>query len=314
MPLPAQAVVRSCTSASPVAASKLRMVFDFDGTITAQDTISELAESAIGWQSRRAGQDARPAWDRAVRAYLDDYDAYMAAFQPSEPERTSIDQEKLLLAGLKSVEEASLTRVSQSGLFAGLQRHHLARMGSEAVSSGRIQVTRGFKALCDAAAAAGPGAAQPTVLSVHWSAAFIGGALGQPGVCVIANEVSEDGHINGPSPGASRLTTSADKARALGRILDGPERLVYFGDSATDLECLLWCRGIVVAKQEERSPLLKTLARLGLAVPHVGQLRHHAGKRLFWARDFQEVLESDVLAHFQLGRAQDEDEDEDGST
>jgi hypothetical protein len=68
---------------------------------------------------------------------------------------------------------------------------------------------------------------------------------------------------------------------------------VYFGDSATDLGCLLEATLGVVMADGAQSTLLKTLGRLGFDVPHVGS---YVGEPvLVWARDYEEVVKSRLL-------------------
>ena len=72
--------------------------------------------------------------------------------------------------------------------------------------------------------------------------------------------------------------------------------MVYFGDSVTDLECLLRAdTGIVMVNEgeEEENKLLGTFRRLGFEVPHVSEAQE--GAKLAWARDFEEVMRSEVL-------------------
>jgi soluble P-type ATPase len=71
------------------------------------------------------------------------------------------------------------------------------------------------------------------------------------------------------------------------------ERVVYFGDSTTDQACLVEADLGVVMADDGGSKLLKTLERINLTVPHVGEAR--AENKLVWARDFQEVLQSGVM-------------------
>ncbi|OAA56616.1 HAD-like domain protein [Niveomyces insectorum RCEF 264] len=83
------------------------------------------------------------------------------------------------------------------------------------------------------------------------------------------------------------------------------QHAVYIGDSPTDLECLVEASGggIVMAGDAgpDASKLLRALARLGYAVPHVsdaptfGGVRQDDQPRLAWARDFHEILASGIL-------------------
>ena len=112
---------------------------------------------------------------------------------------------------------------------------------------------------------------------------------------VVANAVVK-GVVEGPGElGREVLVTAGDKVRAMRLLREGrdvKERVVYFGDSPTDLACLVEADWGVVIADDGGSKLLKTLERIGLEVPHVGEGRE---SRLVWARDFQEVLESGVM-------------------
>lgn len=273
----------------------MRLIFDFDGTITQKDTIGELAQAAINHRRQADGTDLQQAWDNAVQAYLADYRLYKSNFDPPESNRTEVAQERKFLAGFKAAEEASLSRVSKAGLFAGLQKKQLFRMGQEAVSSGNVTIRDGFKELVSLARERN---VPVGVVSVNWSRSYIQGVIQDEQIDVIANEVSEDGYIHGPSFLESRLTTAPDKLLGLRQIIgtghDG--EVFYFGDSPTDLDCLLVDRGIVMATDEESSPLLKMLSRVGVQVPQVGSKQQGiSASKIFWARDFRELLDSRIL-------------------
>lgn len=272
--------------------STMRLILDFDGTITQKDTIGELAQAAIDLQRRRTGRHLQPVWDDAVQAYLKDYEPYKANFYPPEASRKDVEAETNFLAGLKDIEEASLSRVSQSGIFAGLQRDDFFQMGVDAVLSGRVSKTEGFEELLRSAESKG---LKVDVTSVNWSKAFIEGVLHPQHLGVAANDISEKGEIKGPrSLGGVRVTTSPDKLNALRQITQTDQRVLYFGDSTTDLQCLLYSHGVIIAK-DATSSLLSTLSRIGIDVPHIGNLQNHPHTKLFWARDFREVLASGAL-------------------
>ncbi|TWU77903.1 hypothetical protein ED733_004883 [Metarhizium rileyi] len=270
----------------------MRLVLDFDGTITQKDTIDELAQAAISLQRRRTGQDFQPVWNHAVQAYLKDYESYESNFSPPESLRKDMKAEMRFLKGLKDAEEASLSRVSASALFAGLQRDDLFQMGVEAVASGRVSKTEGFDEFL---LSAGEKGLKMDITSVNWSKAFIEGILHPQHLPVAANEISENGEIQGPQHVGSRITTSPDKLNALRHITQTDhEPVLYLGDSTTDLECLLYSHGVIIARDAE-SALLTTLSRIGVDVPHIGNLQNLTHARLFWARDFLEVLASGAL-------------------
>jgi hypothetical protein len=227
-----------------------------------------------------------------VQAYLKDYESYKTNFKPSEADRRDAQSEKKFLAGLKDAEEASLSRVSESGIFAGLQRDDLFQMGLEAVNSKRVNMTSGFK---DFLLAARQKDFNVDVISVNWSRTFIEGALHPHQLQVTANDVSDEGHIRGPQSLGSRVTTSPDKLKVLRQITQIDQQVVYFGDSITDLECLLYDHGVVMAR-DGTSSLLKTLSRIGIDVPHIGKGPwNRGGTKISWARDFEEVFQSGIL-------------------
>jgi hypothetical protein len=102
--------------------------------------------------------------------------------------------------------------------------------------------------------------------------------------------------VQGPKElGGGVLDTAGDKLRAMRTVVDGGERrrVVYFGDSTTDLACLVEADLGVVMADDGESKLLRALRRIGFEVPHVGECKD--GSKLGWARDFDEVLESKVM-------------------
>lgn len=285
----------------------MQLIFDFDGTITEKDTISVLVQSAIAFQEKHHGRHLQATWDTAVQNYLDDYRAYKTTYRPTESQRHSVAEEVQFLSGLKDVENASVDRVGRSGIFSGLRQADLFQMGVELVSSGNIVLRSGFKETVELAERKGWGM---SVLSVNWSQAFIEGVLHPLSIPVVANEIDKDGHIKGPELLGRRLTASSDKATWLRRE-ENPERpsdekIIYFGDSITDMECLLLRGGIAISTTTSTdteipsslpsSSLVQTLSRVGVGVSHVGS-RHDEANRftIYWARDFNEVLQSGIL-------------------
>ncbi|KAL6872311.1 hypothetical protein HDV57DRAFT_520300 [Trichoderma longibrachiatum] len=296
----------------------MNLIFDFDGTITAKDTIFQLAQSAISLQTQRSSSNnnenspLQTKWDDIVRTYAAQHAAYAESFSPPQHERRSPAQELAYLASLGATENASLDRVDGSGLFGGLTPEDLFRMGRESVEQGHVVVRDGFVEMVRLAREKGW---RVGVISVNWSAAFIRGVLHPlgEGMPVVTNCIARDGTIRGPEGfnGGVRLTTSRDKANVLGELLakeeeqlrssSGCPTTVYFGDSTTDMECLLKHHGIVIAADAQSSSLLQTLERVGVSVPHVGSVQDGEGANIAWARDFREVLESGMLERIAAG-------------
>jgi hypothetical protein len=143
-------------------------------------------------------------------------------------------------------------------------------------------------------------------VSVNWCGEFIRGVVEggcEPGPGrkrvrrVIANGIGfPDGRVEGPRElGREPLVSAGDKLRAMMSLRRGweEEKVVYFGDSTTDLACLAEADFGVIIADDGKSKLLRTLKRVGLDVSHVGEAKEE--NKLVWARDFVEVLESGVM-------------------
>lgn len=269
---------------------KMHLVFDFDGTITQQDSIGELARSAIEIQRNKNGHDLQASWDQVVQAYVAEYRHYKENHPSPENTRTCVDQEFQFLSGMKDVEEASLKRIAESGIFAGLDAETLSQAGADAVKAGRIKIRDGFGDIMSLAAERDWSV---SVISVNWSRSFLRGALSPHTLDIVANEPGLDGTIGGPEFFNGRMTNGREKKEALKHIMKEKDgKVIYFGDSTTDMECLL--TGGIVISDDEESSLLKTLKRIGINVPHVGE-KSEANGKVKWARDFREVLDSGLL-------------------
>ncbi|KAI9172156.1 CTO1 family protein C17G9.12c [Paramyrothecium foliicola] len=270
----------------------MHLIFDFDGTITEKDTIGELASAAIAFQKSRGTGDLQETWDQVVKSYVDDWVKYKDTYYIPEHARLSLDNEVEFLRGMKDAEETSLERIQSSGVFSGLETSQLFEMGADAVKSGKIFIRDGFKELVELARRQNWKVA---VISVNWSAAFIRGVLQPIDIPVVANEVSGSGKVEGPAFLGGTMTNSEDKLRCLEHILESQggdkTKMLYFGDSTTDMECLL-CGGVAISADETCS-LIKTLRRVGSPVPHIEGAPSRAA--VSWARDFYEVLKSGRL-------------------
>ncbi|RYO75055.1 hypothetical protein DL762_010196 [Monosporascus cannonballus] len=254
----------------------MSIFLDFDGTITAQDTIGELAGFALRLQRSDAGRDLSCEWDAVVQAYIDDYRAGADGHHTPAAARLEPAQEVEFLRALKHLETCSLDRVRRCGLFRGIGGGAFREAGRALVANGTINLRPGFREFVDVRAREGW---RVWVVSVNWSASFIEGACGHPGITVVANDVREDGSVAGPAilnrgGGEPRtLTNSQDKLDVMEAVLRqeslADKLSVYVGDSNTDLECLLAAhRGIVIADSPDTT-LLETLRRIGKKAPHV---------------------------------------------
>jgi len=281
----------------------MHIILDFDGTVTEQDTIGALASCAIGFHQQDRGLDPSLAWAHILAEYAADHSRHAALYQPKEPDRITLRQEIDFLRSLREVELRSLGRVHDSGLFAGLSPSELERAGRDAVRRGEVRVRKGFGDFVREAAR--DRRHDISVVSVNWSTSFVRGVLSTAGVelDIVANEVggSEGGRILGPERrGGEILATCEDKLEAVKVLLGHGDQdqvaatsAVYFGDSATDLECLAEQKGIVIAEGNDGG-LLKTLRRLQIDIKHISAMPDGRAA-LAWARDFDEVLRWDVF-------------------
>ncbi|KAI8957236.1 HAD-like domain-containing protein [Daldinia sp. FL1419] len=278
----------------------MSIFLDFDGTITVKDTVGELANFALRVRADE-GQDLQKEWDHVVSAYVDDHSAHVDGYYPPSHARSLPAQEVQFLRHMKNVETRSLGRINDCRLFRGISPAAFREAGRDLVKKGTITLRPGFSRFVQKRLEEGW---RVWVLSVNWSSAFIEGACGElSGVKVIANDVREDGSIAGPpilNPGGAdggsggeprNLTNSHDKLDAMRAVLEAEgltgKPSVYFGDSTTDLECLLAVdRGFVVSDKEDSS-LLKTLRRIGKEVPHVRD--QGTTSSLSWTSDYEDI-------------------------
>ncbi|KAL2159322.1 hypothetical protein VTH06DRAFT_2757 [Thermothelomyces fergusii] len=282
-------------------------------------------------QRREQRQKQRALWDQIVRDYAAAYRAHVAgrAETAGEPRRTALRQELAFLESAREVERASVARVGRAGFFAGLDAPALERLGREAVRraaaaatspsrtgglrgeggegegnrEGAVRLRRGVGEFLEQQ---GRGGWDLAVVSVNWSREFIRGVVeaacargagaGRIGR-VVANGIGfPGGTVEGPEElGGEPLLTAGDKLRAMEALRQRrpDERVVYFGDSTTDLACLTEADLGVVMADDAASKLLDTLRRLGRDVPHVADAK--TDSKLVWARDFDEVLQSGVM-------------------
>lgn len=268
-----------------------QLIFDFDGTITQSDTIGALVDASLSFHKSQ-GHDLTTQWEQVVKAYTEDLQTFKNMYEPRERDRTTLEAERRYLDAIHDIDESSVARVSASGIFNGLNEAHLFRFGNEAAKSGAVKLRSGFAQLVELAQERGWSI---KIVSVNWSSAFIRGVLHPLTAEVISNDVEEtSGRIRGPVILGKGLTSSIDKLHILNHLkLHGHTNdVVYFGDSLTDIECLL-SKGIVIASDRE-SAFLQSLARIGLSVPHVSEQTSSDGT-IVWATNFDEVIRSRYL-------------------
>jgi thiamine phosphate phosphatase / amino-HMP aminohydrolase len=271
----------------------MHIILDFDGTITTRDTIQTLASFGVASQANR-GLELGKAWDNVVAKYSKDYQEYMDGLRTPRELNPSLSSIVSSIRNIRSIELKSLQRVEASRVFEGLSEDALFAAGVETVQNGAVELRKGFREFVSSVYLEGW---TLSVISVNWSRSFLRGILSDDRIRVVANEIASDGSIIGPSVKASSddgpMVSCLDKVVALQSILrrsgENDECCVYFGDSQTDIECLLVNRGIILSQNAD-CDLIKALSRAGQKVTRIADCQ--TDDRLCWAPTFTEILES----------------------
>ncbi|OAL53217.1 hypothetical protein IQ07DRAFT_353627 [Pyrenochaeta sp. DS3sAY3a] len=289
---------------------RIHWVLDWDGTITAHDTLDALVTISA---TSNPGSPVLANWKHVTQAYLDDYAATLKLLIPDSKLPTTIEAERKLLKELENVEQRSLDRVAASGIFAGLTSAQIQSGAQRAISSGDVQLRRGYQ---DFMAVLRQRQARQvddavSILSVNWSRRFISSCLEGfgsplPETRIFSNELDgipigrpSNGHI--VAANSAKIISSDDKLQQLRRWRQENEGagnevpIVYVGDSGTDIECLLAADlGICVRDEpvgSSQRKLAETLDRLGIKCPRLRDWREGEEGGCVWARDFQEIKE-----------------------
>lgn len=271
-------------------------MLDFDGTITHHDTLATLVSIAA---SSNPNSPTQERWKAVVDAYISDYTATLEALAPLP---TTVEGEKKLLRDLKVVEQRSLDRVFEAGIFEGVTREVVEEGAERSVGGGEVRVREGCVDFVRSVLVSGEDRLH--VLSVNWSRCFIASCLKAAGIevdhsVILANELEGIGEgrpsAGQISPGGSmKIVSSGDKLRYLEQIREkSGARIVYVGDSWPDIECLLAADVGMCIRDEpmgsSQRKLADALERLGVACPHILDHDGHAQSQVAWAKDFAEI-------------------------
>jgi 2-hydroxy-3-keto-5-methylthiopentenyl-1-phosphate phosphatase len=287
-------------------------ILDFDGTITTKDTISTLAKFGLSKQAGK-GIDLSKVWEEVVKKYGQDYQNHNKKYKPLKEDRDTATREFDYYRSLKDVETISFGRVSESGVFRGISTFDWETFGSEAIEKGEVVVRAGFKEFLERIKKQKD---LVGVVSVNFSRHFIRGVLQASAgpqlsqIEVVSNHPDENGVLLGPRSqdggfGPIMVTSDAKLASMRGLLHSfrggggkGREfsRVIYIGDSGTDIECLTEDNviGIIISEDGE-SLLVQIMKRLGVELLHIGQCQASQGGFACWARDFGEIVESPVF-------------------
>ncbi|KAI8343073.1 HAD-like domain-containing protein [Chlamydoabsidia padenii] len=225
---------------------------DFDETITLKDTIGLLGQVGVD------AHNSRIPWSYFVQSYLDDYHHVKQTLpQPGNTVKQQVDY----LDGFRHVEQASLARVSDSGILGGLDRQQWQQAGAT-----KVQLQPSVKSTL-------MNQVEPDrlyIVSLNWCKDWIRGALGGYGLKddhLLCNDLEYDPatHLSTGLIRPSILNT-CDKARHIQSVLEqyNTTRSIYIGDSMGDLLPLVQCDvGIIIGKNKK---LLEGLQQVGITV------------------------------------------------
>ncbi len=244
-------------------------------------------------------------YDDILSTYAADYSSHVTNYKPAKEERKALSEEVEFYRSLKALEHRSFTRVSTSGIFKGIGGAVWRALGETTVMDGSVVLRRGAEAFLERA----EGKGGVGIVSVSFEREFVKGALGGrfSKIEVLANGSDEMGVVFGPKGIQGEvMSTSDEKAEAMRGLLakwgtengwrkEDKRRLIYIGDSATDLECLTegGVVGIVIS-EDTKSSFMDTLARVGMRLTHVAGYEDGLDS-VYWARDFQEILDSPIF-------------------
>lgn len=235
-------------------------VTDWDETVTSKDSMELLSNAAYEFKP-----SFEPKWSYFVDSYLDNYRQYADTFG----RRETLSQEIEFLNGLRSVEERSVNRVEKSLLFQNVPELFILNQASKvSIREGWWRVFKHAQSL----------KIPIFIISVNWSAALIKQVISyhgysSNGVTIYANNIEMKDQIGTGNiiPGLmqTRLTIAQDKQQVVTMIkeqLDPQKKLIYFGDSSTDLLALIEADiGVVVHNDR----VLQTLQTNGYDIHHV---------------------------------------------
>ncbi|KAJ2705226.1 hypothetical protein FB645_002624 [Coemansia sp. IMI 203386] len=249
---------------------------DFDKTLTVQDTVAQVVAAASSHNHPQT-----PSFDSLVDAYTQDLATHQSIWAPKISNHVATSSVTVgflqtYLDSHRTIEHASLARISASKLMAGVSRKDFSIAAAKNVcfQPGASTALRRFLHL----------RLSTYIVSVNWSEDFIRGALHANGVedaehiKIICNDPAFDCKT-GLSTGelVPRITVAGDKVEAIREIRRSVQEsnthvpfIVYVGDSLTDLPALIdadlgfvignnssvmsWCRWLDLLPQPELPP------------------------------------------------------------
>jgi len=303
-----------------MASKPINLVLDWDGTITAKDTMFAHGKMADIRDARlNREQNGSKLFEGFGKAWMDDYSKHEQAYRPNAHERKEVVQEIAWLKSLSSVESNSAERVESSGFFTGVTHNDISTAARELLANGAFTLRPGWRDIFIRAQDGGSPRlfSSISILSVNWSESFIRASLKAAAtrsgsddtllhtfdhLTIAANEISG---IHEPGGSSGRLTDAnhAIIRTSFDKLSNFPSREglynIYVGDSATDFDCLLAADLGICIRDNPMGSSAKTLAemmsRVGHVVHHVDTMKtwqqlNASEANILWANDLNEIV------------------------
>ncbi|KAI4238392.1 MAG: hypothetical protein L6R40_005755 [Gallowayella cf. fulva] len=324
----------------------IHLLLDFDSTLTTTSTLPLIYN--VGHRLNPSS----PPWRSVSQAYGNDYNAHLSSYTPVSTHRKTLQAELEWLQSLREVEQRSTERVRAAGVFCGVTQEDMFNAAQNAVKEREVVMRRGWERLMEKVVM---GTGKVAVVSVGWSGNFIRGCLQMAydqfgwsegegvskleigDIDVFANEVvgGEEGkmdrHLEKRSrQGGDGIWTVRDKMLVMEEIVgtspsSGQGKVVYVGDSPTDLACLFGADVGICIRDDgrlagEQAALQDTLKRIGIECRYIGEMGPNElrgrsmessietqgeGAVLWWARDFDEIYKSALFRAAEYGQKDD---------
>ncbi|KAG0146824.1 hypothetical protein CROQUDRAFT_656800 [Cronartium quercuum f. sp. fusiforme G11] len=257
------------------------VILDWDKTITKSDTTALIAPA-----------EGTQRFGRGFSNYEDEYEALCREQTANFGRRNTLERELAYLGSMGFVEDTIRSRVESEGLF----------KQSKEEGFDRVEFVAGWKEACG-------WFREQQVLELHilscsWSGSFIETCLASDdfqGLVLKSVRCNEIDRIEGrfrASAGCRKVLngvrTGLDKLEEMDDIVEGCQsrKVVYVGDSSTDLGCLLKADiGIIMGSNETLAAVCERLNLITLRATETTPSTFTRGKVLVKAQDWYEVLD-----------------------
>lgn len=228
------------------------ILIDFDQTITKKDTIGLLGEFGV------AQTNIPNPWSYFVDSYLEDYRKHRDHL-PDLPKDASFRAFTQQLDSYKTVEKASLARVSKHKVFKGISRTAFTEEGKRLRESilqpHVISVLKKYKE-------------DIRIISLNWSKDWILGFIQELELRreqIYSNDLKFTAENISTGEIVPHILTASDKQQIITSSVVKPnQKVIYIGDSLGDIEALVSSDiGIIIGRD---TSLLQPLQKYGYKV------------------------------------------------